>query len=403
MKKLLILFRWSSYNHYSVSYLTGLLDEFLDERCFTVCLLKELKELPAYLTKSDLPVVAAYSFTSPEFTAVSREIKHLKKLHGNNVIVICGGSHTTAKPDEVLQAGADIVFTGESEESLLHFLNCLYNSRAILKTKLISPIPLKDFNLYPPFAYKRKFFNPIELRRGCRNNCSFCHTPGLYDGLRERSIEYVLTYAQIIKNSGRTNIFFIISDVLSYGSSQSSGCNLQTLEQLLKTLHKTGLNIHLGSFPSEVSPHTLSDFPEAGSLLKEYVHNKFITIGGQSGSDQVLQKMKRDHSVQDTINAVKTAYACAFKPVVDIMFGIPGESRDDRLATLSFIKKTAYIYKARFNIHYFIPLPGTAFENHLPENIEQDIKEEIAQLMKKKISFGDFFAQLDYADSVNIH
>jgi radical SAM superfamily enzyme YgiQ (UPF0313 family) len=82
------------------------------------------------------------------------------------------------------------VFVGEAEESLQDYLNKLYVSKDVLKDKIIKALPLKDFDEYPPFSTKRRFFGPIELVRGCKNRCAFCQTGRLFPCVRQRIINF---------------------------------------------------------------------------------------------------------------------------------------------------------------------------------------------------------------------
>ena len=150
----------------------------------------------------------------PEITL---EIRNIKKTCSNKAIIICGGPHAAALPESLLKLGSDIVFVGEAEESLPAFLNHFHQTHRLPDDKIILPLPLKSFDEYPPFSVKRKFFGPIELRRGCTNSCVFCQTPGLFKKVRERSINLVKKYVQYMKEHKRQRIIFTIPDVLSYG------------------------------------------------------------------------------------------------------------------------------------------------------------------------------------------
>ena len=390
MNRLNVLFRWSNNNHYTLSALIGLLDDKLDPRKFSV---GTLEHIPRPLTLGPKTVLA-YSFMSPDSKKVFNEIRRFKSVHPE-LTIICGGPHATARPAECLDAGANFVFSGEAEESLPLFLKQFREDPLSIDEKVIQPLPIGDFDLYPPFAYKRKFFGPIELRRGCSNRCGFCQTPRLFPRIRERSVEYVLKYAKFIKKAGRERVFFTISDALLYGAR---GCsvNLPKLEELLKELKELGMKTHLGNFPSEISPAVLAGFPEAAALLKKYVTNRTIIVGGQSGSERVLKLMNRNHTVADVRESVRILHSNGFGAAVDILLGIPGERSSDRKLTLNLINELSGRYSAKFNLHYFMPLPGSAFEDRSPEPIENAVKESIRRLIADGIAHGDFFKQLAF-------
>ncbi len=162
----------------------------------------------------------------------------------------------------------------------------------------------------------------------------------------------------------------------------------------LKELQSLGLNICFGYFPSEVFPKKIVEYPSVVGILKKYIKNRKITLGAQSGSQRMLKKINRAHTLQDVAEAVKILRVYGFKPVIDIIFGLPGETSQDRRKTLEFMRRLAKDYQARFNIHHFIPLPQTPFFKCKPEILEEEVKEEIANLMRKGVAFGNFFLQL---------
>lgn len=387
-----VLFRWSNNNHYTLAALIGLIDDKLDADKFEVGTLEHLEDF----NPKESPAMLGYSFMTPDSKKVFAEIRRFKRLYGSSLTVICGGPHASALPESCIEAGADFVFTGEAEESLPAFLKRHREDPSSIKDRVIAPAPLKDFNSYPPFAYKRKFFGPIELRRGCTNRCVFCQTPSLFRKVRERNAGYVMEYASYIKKAGRERVLFTISDALLYGAD-GRGVDLAAIEELLAGLKGMGMKPHLGNFPSEVSPDTLVSRPEAAALLAKYVANRKIVLGGQSGSNKVLKLMGRKHSAADTAESVRILHSAGFAVIVDILFGVPGEKREDRRLTLKLMETLSERYSAKFNVHYFMPLPGSPFAGMDPETVENPVKEAVRRLIKDGVARGDFFKQLDYA------
>ena len=396
-RKIRILFRWTPHNHYTIAALIGLLDEALEAPVFSV----DTVETPEQITAEALSgvnalTILAYSFTTPHFAEAKKEISLLKSALGGKILIMCGGPHVTALPESALEAGADICFTGECEESLPSFLKKLASDGPNGPDRIIRPLPLKDFEDYPPFAYKRDLFSPIEIRRGCAVGCSFCQTPRMFGGIKERGAGYVMRYARMLKKNGRGIVLFTIPDALSYGSS-GGGVNMAFLKSFLEGLSAEGMKAILGTFPSEASPRRLARFPEAAELLRKHVANTKVALGGQSGSRKVLEAMGRDHSVEDINVSAAVLAKNGFTPIIDMLFGTPGETRHDRLDSLRLMKALFGAHKARFNLHYFMSLPGTPFAGKKPEIIEDDIKEDISGFLRSGVAVGDFFEQMGFS------
>jgi radical SAM superfamily enzyme YgiQ (UPF0313 family) len=63
-------------------------------------------------------------------------------------------------------------------------------------------------------------------------------------------------------------------------------------------------------------------------------------------------------------------YEQGLRPLLDFIIGFPEETPDDRHATLKFIKQLALAYKARAQVHYFLPLSGTPFSKSYPSPLD---------------------------------
>lgn len=394
-KKINVLFRWSNYNHYTISALIGLLDDRLNKKHFYIGTLEHIKDLNKYVNSKDKTILG-YSFSTVELPRIKKEIQEFKSLYGDKLIIACGGPHATADPNSLLNIGADLVFTGEAEESLPAFLKEFRETKTLPADRIIETLPLNDFDSYPPYAYKRNFFGPVELRRGCLNKCNFCQTPNLFKKVRERSIDYVIDYSKYIKKAGRERVFFTITDALAY-QSQKNKVNINALEELLRKLKDMGMSTHLGNFPSEVSPKSLTRSPESAIVFKNYLKNKKIILGGQSGSNDVLKKMKRNHTVEEITESTKILKQNGFSPIVDFLFGIPDETYKERMETIKYINSLAEKYTITASLHYLLPLPGTPYFNSKPALIENEIKEEILKLYRNGIAVGNFFEQMKFA------
>jgi radical SAM superfamily enzyme YgiQ (UPF0313 family) len=154
---------------------------------------------------------------------------------------------------------------------------------------------------------------------------------------------------------------FITPSALSWGSPDG-GCDLAAIEALLATAREVagppapGARVLLGTFPSELRPEHVS--PRALALLRRYCDNRTILVGGQSGSDRLLGLMGRGHDAGAVDRAVAIALEEGFHPSVDFVFGLPGETEEDRAATRRQIERLARA-GARIHVHAFDPLPGT--------------------------------------------
>src|SRR5207302_1418065 len=141
-----------------------------------------------------------------------------------------------------------------------------------------------------------------------------------------------------------------------------------------EALAGSAMRMYFGTFPSEVRPEHVTI--EALAVLKRYVDNDNLILGGQSGSDRVLSKSHRGHDVEAIIRAVRIALECGFTPNVDFILGLPGEEGADLAATVALMKKL-HALGARVHSHAFMPLPGTPFKDAPPARVDDATREEL--------------------------
>jgi B12-binding domain/radical SAM domain protein len=144
---------------------------------------------------------------------------------------------------------------------------------------------------------------------------------------------------------------FISPNAFAYGSDGIHP-RWEKIEHLFRRLRH---RIYFGTFPSEVRPEFICN--ESLSLITAYCANTRLHFGAQSGSEAVLQKLDRGHTVEDVIHAVELCYEFSITPVVDFILGLPFETDEDQKKTLDLVKWTAR--SGKVHVHRFLPLPGT--------------------------------------------
>jgi len=115
-------------------------------------------------------------------------------------------------------------------------------------------------------------------------------------------------------------------------------------------------------------------------------------IGGQSGSQRLLDATHRGHGVEDVVRAVEVATGAGFRPDVDLLLGLPGETAEDRALTVQLAERLAGL-GARLHSHAFMPLPGTPLKDAEPAPIEPDVAAAMERLEGRGAAYGQWRAQ----------
>lgn len=347
-------------------------------------------------------LVLCYSFCTPQFLEMEESIRRIKKTYPN-CILIAGGPHASGAPESLIKVGFDYVIVGEGEESFPELILKLKNSQP--GDRIIRGARIELNNFMPLNSRYRKFF-PLEITRGCPFACKYCQTSYVFGTKpRHRSIENILSYVEEFYRNGKRDLRFITPNALSYGSDDGIIVNLSKIESLLKSIREISreIRIFFGTFPSEIRPEHVTK--EALQVIKPYIFNRNITIGAQSGSDRILEKINRGHTTSDVYNAVANAIEKGFFANVDFIFGLPDETEHDQRLTVKLIDKLLKLgerknSQVKIHSHYFLPLPGTPFHNQKPSTLSKTLTSYIGKLYNSGNIFGVWFKQRDI--SMNI-
>jgi B12-binding domain/radical SAM domain protein len=353
-------------------------------------------------------VVIAQSVMSTQIDRVFRESRMVRDRFGDSVILVAGGPHASARPRELLDAGFDFVVVGEGEKTFRDLMWCLINDDdpanldGVVTENAVSfskprDLPKVSLDDYPPFALGMNILGPVEVTRGCPFACKFCCTPFLTGGgVRHRSVKSVVHWLkQAVQKRGFRRTWFLSPNALSYGG-KGRDVVPDKLEQLLKeSTAVEGLEeVFFGAFPSEVRPEFVNK--PVLEMMRTYVANDTLQIGLQSASDKVLEHSNRHHTVRDGLNAVEIALDCGFTPHVDMIFGLPGETRKELDDTIDMCQALSDM-GARVHGHVFMPLPGSSFENMPPGKLDQDSRSTLGELSRRGVLTGSWSSQEELA------
>ena len=358
MNRLKTWFRCNSKNSYSIAALMPLVE--------------------AGIAQGPKEGIMLYSFATAQADEVYSEVSNAKV----DAVFIAGGPHPSALPEEVLEH-FDYVVIGEGEETLPELLQAIvegqkpgtvkgiaYKCRGrVIFTEKRAPV---DLDLYPPFG---KILAPLEISRGCPWGCTYCQTPRLFGScMRHRSIPIIAKYARHHKD-----IRFTSPNSLAYGSDGRVP-RLEKVEALLKVLAEQKKPIYFGTFPSEVRPEFVSR--AALQLITKYCANKSLSLGGQSGSPAVLRSIGRGHGRAEIEEACELSLEFGLVPQVDLIFGLPMESKDDQRLTLNLARWIA-AKGGKVRAHHFSPLPGTPLAAARPVPLADDVLACLGRLALK--------------------
>ncbi|MBF0458864.1 MAG: radical SAM protein [Nitrospirae bacterium] len=326
------------------------------------------------LFKPDIAGITATTPIAPDAYRVAGMCREM------GILTVMGGVHASVMPDEALQH-VDMVVKGEGEVALLDII------RDDIRSGIISRPYIKDIDSIPPPArhllqmdfYVRSksriphsylYFVPAGAKtasvltsRGCPYSCIYCHNTWRGTPTRYNSPERVISeIAGIKKDYGVETIFFIEDNLF---------VNKKRLRTICELMIENNLDVLWGgnSRVDNIDPEILNLAKKAGC--------RQITFGFESGSQRVLDILKKRTTVAQNKRAIELCNEVGIIPQGTFIVGSPDETLEDVRLTMKFIEESN-IESA--GICIATPYPGTQLWDWAQEN----------NLMPETYSWPDF-------------
>jgi threonylcarbamoyladenosine tRNA methylthiotransferase MtaB len=209
----------------------------------------------------------------------------------------------------------------------------------------------------------------IKIQDGCHGPCTYCIVP------KVRPREYSLPLSQIIDDVQRKVALGYKEVVLTgtkVGSYRHDTADLKDL--IRRILDDTNIErLRLSSLqPSEISSQLLALWQD--ERLCRHFH-----LALQTGSESVLQRMKRSYSLDEycrTVNLIREEIPDA-AITTDIMVGFPGETDEEFEQSYSFCQQAGF---ASIHVFPFSSRPETAAAR-MPGQMKDKVKQERSRRM----------------------
>jgi anaerobic magnesium-protoporphyrin IX monomethyl ester cyclase len=319
-----------------------------------------------------------------------REAARLLRQELPSVHLIAGGVLSSTYELLLHNTPIDVVCLREGELTAVNVMNCLAEGRrefegirgvAFLKDGRIHktsfqpyidnlddiPFPdysLIDMNIYafdamkdPHFAAdpeSRSFYRDgmrvfnIKTARGCTNACTFCYRHFL--GYRQNSIDYVIGHIRYLQE--KYDIHF-----LRFGDELFTR-NRQWVMEFTRRVMEEDVRFRYivhGVRTDNVEAEMMRALHKSGCAG--------VYIGFESGSQKMLDVMKKGVSLERNIDAVKTILDSGLKVLVQVVIGMPGENRDTIAESIDSLIRTG-VDAEWISINYAQAYPGTWLWRH---------------------------------------
>ena len=217
----------------------------------------------------------------------------------------------------------------------------------------------------------------ISITRGCDNMCSFCVVPFTRGRERSRNPLSIVAEARELVKNGYKEVTLLGQNVDSYrwniskkGEIENPAIPTTSFAELMEMVAKVSPELRVRFSTSH--PKDMTD--EVLHMMAKYKNIcNYIHLPVQSGSNDILKKMNRNHTVEWYLERIKSIERiipnCGVS--TDIITGFCDETEEDHQATLDLFKKV------KFNLaymYYYSERPKTLAERKFEDNVPQEVK-----------------------------
>ncbi len=218
----------------------------------------------------------------------------------------------------------------------------------------------------------------VSIMEGCSKYCSFCVVPYTRGEEVSRSVASVMEEVKSLARRGVREIHLLGQNVNSY-SGNIDGDEADLAELIYYVADVSGVERirFTTSHPMDFSDNLIQAFADVPALV-DHLH-----LPVQSGSDRILEAMKRGHTANDYRERI--AKLRQVRPNIslssDFIVGFPGETEQEFDETMALIDEIGFDTSFSF---IYSPRPGTPAAGLLDE-VPEPAKKEWLQALQAKI------------------
>lgn len=314
------------------------------------------------------PGIIGISSTTLSYNSALKLAKIAKKACPSSLIIM-GGPHVTVLDKEALFEcpEIDVVVRGEGEHTLLEIAKLKASSSLsrlnqvlgitfrkngeIVKTpdrpfiQDLDALPFPAFDHLPLEKYRLfgKTYLPIITSRGCPFQCTFCLASKMSGRkFRAQSPRKVVQDLEILRDKYGAEAITFYDDTFTF--------DIERVEKICEEIKRKDFRVpwDCRTRVDRVSRKLLAIMRSANCEL--------IHFGVESGSQEILNAMRKGVTVEQNLRAIKWAKESGMLVAISVIIGYPGENEKTVQETMEFIRKTEpdYVY-----VCIPTPYPGT--------------------------------------------
>ena len=291
------------------------------------------------IDESDYIIINTCSFLKTKEEYFMNYIKELASNLKDNQKLMVIGCLPSIRKDDLLKINKNIITYGRDLDEIRE--NFKFSKNITSKaTTVCDKLPLKKEIIYKlnrilfrskhiEYRLKRDKVCYLQISSGCRGKCAYC-SEKFTTKLKSRPLNEIMDAINDGIERGYKLFGLNSDDASAYGTDINS-----SLEELLENVVKIDKDVSF-SIP-EFNPNGISNKVIECLKDKKFI---YITVPIQSGSQDILNMMKRPYKIDDVVEKIKKIKKNNKKLKINthVIVGFPHETEEDFNKTLNLIK-----------------------------------------------------------------
>ena len=262
-------------------------------------------------------------------------ISRCKKSNPEAIIVMVGCYPQVSKEEVSNIQDVDIILGNRFKNQLPYYINLFVEKRekvVKIDENILKNVSFEDGSLENLQERHRAF---IKIQDGCNKFCTYCIIPFARGGVCSKEPRTVFDEVKSLVSNGYREVILTGINTTSYGDDLGIEINLVDLIEMLDPIK--GLErIRLGSVDPEFFDIEIIRRLKNVKKLMPHFH-----LSLQSGCDETLKRMRRKYDTakyEEVVNQLRELIDDV-SITTDIIVGFPGETENEFLETVEFLKK----------------------------------------------------------------
>ncbi|MBI5674999.1 MAG: tRNA (N(6)-L-threonylcarbamoyladenosine(37)-C(2))-methylthiotransferase MtaB [Nitrospirae bacterium] len=321
----------------------------------------------------DVTIINTCTVTAKSDYQSRQEIRRAVK---SGARVIATGCYAQLRPDELSAIkGLDLIVGNSGKTKMLEYLKRLPESTD--ETERDVELPEYPLTSQPYFSARTRAF--LKIQDGCNLSCTYCAVPFARGRSRSLKSEYIFNAVESLASDGYKEIVLTGIHIGSYGLELRPKSTLFEIVNKIVNVYPQ-IRFRLSSIEPQEFDFRFLDIIKKNRLCPH------LHIPLQSGSDVVLQKMKRGYNISFFRSLIeKILSECPDVSIgTDLIIGFPGETEDDFNETIRFIEEISLSY---MHVFPYSKRPNTlakSFCGHLSTEMKKIRVTKALEIAKSK-------------------